>query len=240
MKRVIHFLLMFFSITGILYAEYTKKIVFSAGTPLDNYQARVITPLLKEAFKRNNIEFEVISSPSLRSLKLSNQGRVDGELHRVYEFHAITSNKYSNLIRIESQLLSVWLTAFSTEKIALEHWTDLKKYHVGYYRGRKNVESILNNILPKEQIHSVTTDIQAFKMLSTGRTDIVISESREGNSVIKNNKAYSDIFEIAKIQETKIYAYIHKKHKALALKIANTLEDMKEDGTFLRIISENN
>ena len=171
---------------------------------------------------------------------MSNAGTVDGELHRVYEFHKVSGGKYPNLIRIESKLLSVWLAAFANKEIKIKTWNDLKGYKVIYYRGRKNVEKALGKVLPPAHIVSVTNDKEAFNMLAKGIDYIVISESREGNSAIRNNPEFKNIREIAKFEETLIYAYINRKHKKLAPKIAKTIEDMKKDGTFTKIIDEVN
>jgi polar amino acid transport system substrate-binding protein len=142
-------------------------------------------------------------------------------------------NRISSTFRLDTP-------AFATKDIKIESWEGLKKYTVIYYRGRKNVENRLNLILPREQIYAVNTDAQAFKMLNAGRADIVISESVQGNKIIANNPKLSAVVEIAKIQETKIYAYIHKKHEKLSLKIAKTIEQMKIDKSFSKIVGDFN
>ena len=45
----------------------------------------------------NNISGQV-------EFNLSNNGRTDGEVHRVSNFHSVSNNQYPNLIRIESKL----------------------------------------------------------------------------------------------------------------------------------------
>lgn len=77
-------------------------------------------------------------------------------------------------------------------------------------------------------------------MLADDSTDIVISESRQGNKIIADNPSLSDIAEIAKLDETKIYAYIRKKLEKIAPKIAKTTEAMKKDGTFSNIVDKVN
>jgi polar amino acid transport system substrate-binding protein len=221
-------------------AEEINEITFSAGAPLDGYQARIIVPILSEAFKRNQIRFHAKYYPSLRSLQLSNSGEVDGELHRVDNFFEVSDGKYPNLLRIDSLLLSVWLSAFSTQNIKLESWEDLRNYRVIYYRGRKNVEKHLHRVLPNEQIYAVNTDEQAFRMLVADRADIVISENVQGNRIIADNPKLSAVVEIAKLQETKIYAYIHKKHEKLLPKIAETIGKMKVDNSFSKIVDDVN
>ena len=232
MKTFVNFLFAMFFIVQTSMAGTVKELTFSGGAPLNEYQPSVIVPILTEAFKRNGIRFNAEYRPSLRSLMMSNSGETDGELHRVYNFHKVSGGKYSNLIRIESKLLSVWLVAFASQKVEIETWNDLKGYKVGYYRGRKNVEKKLNTVLPPEQILTATTDEEAFRMLASGIIDIVISERLQGRKFIVGNPELSNIVEIASFDETKIYAYFHKKHKEIAPAIAKTIEEMKQDGTF--------
>jgi len=226
--------------TSITMAEPITQVRFSGGAPLDSYQPRIIVPILTEAFQRNGIKFDAQYHPSLRSLKMSNSGIMDGQLHRVYNFHQVSAGKYPNLIRIESKLLSVSVAVFARKSLKINTWDDLKGYTVIYYRGRKNVESQLKKVLPVEKIGKATTDHQAFRVLAVGGADVVISESTQGKQIIAANPQLAGIIEVVKLEETEIYAYIHKKHKSIASKIAETIEQMKQDGTFEQIIEHAN
>ncbi len=220
------------------HAMAVEEVTFSAGAPLDGFQAQIIIPVLVEAFKRNGIRFKAEHNPSLRSLQKSNSGTVDGELHRVYNFHKVSGGKYSNLLRIDSKILSVWLVAYATKEININNWQDLKHYQVAYYLGRKNVETALDKIMPRSQVKAVSNDLQAFKILATNRTEIVISESVNGRAILNSSTEFKNIKEIARLNETTIYAYIHKKHKKLGIKIAKTIREMKTDRTFYKIVEK--
>jgi len=220
------------------HSQAGNKVVFTSGASSHAYQPRVIVPILSEAFKRNGIEFHDVYHPSLRSLALSNAGKLDGELHRVYDFHKVSMGKYPNLVRIESQLLSVWLAAFATKDITITNWESLKGYRVAFYRGRKDIELTLKNVLAPGLINRVNTDEQAFSMLATGRVDIVISDSLQGKMLVKVHEKFAKIIEVAKIEEVKIYAYMHTKHQNMVSKIAKTLNVMKKDGSFWEIVDQ--
>jgi len=216
-------------------AYSNEKMVFSGGAPLNTHQPAIIVPILTEAFKQNGLEFEAIFVPSKRSLVLSNSGITDGELHRIYAFHKVSKNKHPNLIRIESELMRVHQAIFSTKDIDIAGILDLTGVSIAYQAGRKNVENILNEHYPAKRIYAVKTDHQAFNMLVRNRIDVVISESFLGRSLISSNPKFESIREIHRNSGTGIYAYIHKKHRALGQKIGNTLEEMKRDGTFEKI-----
>jgi len=214
------------------------KVVFVGGAPLDTYQPQTIVPLLEEAFRRNGILFEVRSYPSARSLVMSNSGAADGELHRVYDFHKVSKGKYPNLVRIESQLMAVYLAVFSKANGPVEDWSDLKGFDVAFQRGRQDVQNYLEENVDHAGILPKNSDMTSFKMLAEARVDYVVAESFQGQLMIKQSSEFEEIQEVGRLVETRIYAYMHKKHRKLAGKIATTLEAMKHDGTYNRIVNE--
>lgn len=237
MKKIISILIYVLLVPTNFALAQQDIITFTSGSSPSSYQNRMTLSLLEEAFSRNGYKFNVKYYPSPRSLLMSNSGKEDGELHRVYEFHKISNGKYKNLIRIESQLMSVYLAVFATNNSSSIHdWSDLKGKKIGYLRGRKNVEKHLKpSTLANNTIFPQSSEEGLFRMLLKGRLDYVISESYEGNRLINANKALKGIKEIVKLEKTNIYAYANKKHRKLARKIAQTLQQMKIDGSFARI-----
>jgi len=211
------------------------SITFACGAPLDGYQAKAIIPILTEAFSQQNIEFSAVYIPSLRALQISNSGMLDGELHRVTDFHDITHDKYNNLIKIDHKLLSVYLAIFAKEDFVVNNWDDLNHYALAYYRGRKNVDAYLSNIGIQYDIYKVNTDEQAFQMLATNKVDIVISESHLGNSLIRSSSKLRGIKEIKRLDKTDIYSYIHNKHESLIPALLRSLQQMKAQGRIKQI-----
>jgi len=229
-----------FCILILSYIVYPQKteLTFSCGAPLDSYQAKVIIPILTEAFRQNDINLNIESLPSLRSLMFSNGGQTDGELFRVSDFHEITDNQYPNLIKIDFELLTIWLSIFSlNNKTEILRWSDLEGHRIAYYRGRKNVETILRDVpIADEFVFNVLNDTQAFNLLASGRVDFVISESQEGLRLIHENEDFQSIFEVKKMDATKIYSFININHSELIPEIEKTLLKMHLDGTLQSIL----
>ncbi len=215
-----------------------EPITFASGAPLDNYQARVIQPILAEAFNQQSIEFNAVYLPSLRALQISNSGMLDGELHRVDDFHEVTDNKYNKLIRIDFKMLSVYLALFAKEELIINNWDDLNHYTIAYYRGRKNVDAYLNNVETQHNTYKVNTDEQAFQMLAKGKVDIVISESYLGTSIVNSHSQFNGILEIKRLERTDIYSYINKKHLSLLPALLNSLQHMQSQGRVEQIVQE--
>lgn len=225
-RRIIYFISALYLCSSPV-ASAVDSITFASGAPLDDYQASVILPVLTAAFAQQSIEFSAVYVPSLRALKISNSGMLDGELHRVGDFHKITFDKYNNLIKIDHKLLSVYLAVFTKKNITIKTWSDLNNYALAYYRGRKNVDTYLKHAGIKHRIYKVNTDEQAFHMLATNKVDVVISESYLGNSLINSSQYLRDIKEIKRLDKTDIYAYIHSKHQSLIPALLKSLKQMK-------------
>ncbi|SMF35912.1 extracellular solute-binding protein, family 3 [Desulfovibrio gilichinskyi] len=229
--------MLIFCCANVSFAQ--DKLIFASGSPMDSYQSMITYPLLKEACKRNGINLEVKSYPSPRALLMSNSGALDGELHRVYEFHEVSNGKYPNLVRIECQLLSSYVAVFSKDhNIKISSCADLKDATVGYRAGRQNIKKQLSETLPESHIFSQTSELSLFRMVGKGLLDYVISESIEGKKFLYLYPELKTIKEVGRLSEMKIYAYINKKYSQLAPKIAATLNEMKRDGTFKSIVIE--
>ncbi|MCJ8297317.1 MAG: transporter substrate-binding domain-containing protein [Pseudomonadales bacterium] len=234
--KLCSFLLVILSSLTSLSSQAVENVTFTSGQPLNQYVPSTIIPILTEAFKRNGIRFKAVHHPSLRSLLYSSTGNLDGELHRVYDFHKVSGGKYPDLIRIESELITTWLAIYSTKKIPFDNWKDLKEYKVSYSRGKKILDNLLPRFLPKEQIVVANNDTDAFKMLSDGLVDVVIAGSKTGVDLLEAHNQFSNITKVQNVHPIRMYSYIHKKHQQLAAKIADTLEQMKKDGSYAKIV----
>ena len=223
-------------VSGSVYAK--DKFTFSGSLPRNSYQPMIIIPLLTEAFRRNGHAFEFLQLPAKRSLIESNSGRTDGEVHRVSDFHKVSNNQFPNLIRIESKMLSVFISVFANKDLKIENTGDLSGLIIAYKRGEENTRNLLTKRYPEKNIYPTNGNEVSFNVLMTGRVDALIAESVRGNRLINSNSNYKNIIEIDHIQELHIYSYIHRKHSEPGEKIAATLEIMKRDGTFARITAE--
>lgn len=221
---------------GLARAE--KSIVFTSGTFLKKPSGRTAQAILKEAFKRNGFTFEVEHMPAMRSLETSNSGLSDGELSRVGDFHSVSNGAYPNLIRIDSVLYTNGLSAFALKGVDVSSWTDLSNLPFAYRRGRKNLENNIVKLNLVETAYPVTSDLQAFRMLSSGRVKVVVSSTYTGSDIIKNGTEFVDVDEVAILSTVSMHAYIHEKHRKLAPQLSKTIDAMKRDGSFQRVVAE--
>lgn len=209
------------------------KITFTVDLSLDSYQPAIIINKLTQAFAISDIEFTALRVPSNRSLNLAHMGVVDGELSRVGNLHEVTNNKYSNLIKIDHKMLSVWVSVFGIhDNIRIHSLEDIGQYSVCYINGRKFFDDVFAPLVKPGSLMRVNSDRQAFEALAKKRVDIVITTHVEGQQLIASEPKFSQIKQIKKIIELPIYSYIHKKHQALLPELLENLAqvDSKSEG----------
>ena len=131
------------------------------------------------------------------------------------------------------------MAAYATKNLEIKGWDDLKSFRVVYYRGRKNIEKKLDKIVPKKYLMLSKDDLQGFRMVEKGRVDVLVTDSRQGNHILKKNaESLSNVKLVKNFNKARIYAYMHKKHLKLAEKLAKTLDAMKQDGTFKKLVDQ--
>ena len=210
------------------FAENPSITVSTNNTPLDR---QALQALSKEAFSRLGIEFKLVSLPSERSLLSADAGEIDGEGLRV----AGLSSNYPNLIQIPERYSNISFVAFAKDAtIKVNDWEGLKPYRLGHITGWKLFEAKTSG---SKSVMKVDTPEQLFKMLETGRIDLALYTEADGVALARK-LGYSTIAPIhPSLKDVDMFLYLHKKHKALVDKVATTLQTMKADGTYNRIMT---
>ncbi len=198
------------------------------NTPQDRKAFEILS---KEAFRRAGLEFKLVSNPSERSLHMANQGQLDGEGLRI----AGLSNQYPNLIQVPERFIGISFVAFARDAmINLDrNWESLKPYRIAFITGWKMFES---NAAHAKSVTKVEKPEQMFRMLESGRVDLALYTRADGIALIRSS-GLSSIAPISpSLKDVDMYLYLHKKHEALVPPIAQSLRDMKADGTYNRIM----
>lgn len=190
--------------------------------------------VLTEAFRRNELGFSMESLPGKRSLHFVEQGQLDGEAFRIDSFNKF--NEYPKLIRVEEPIITIDQSVWSKKQIKVDGWESLKSYSIVYERGTRFIEKnehIFKSVQTVDDMKSV------LKVLSIDRADITITSSDTGASLIKKfHMENSGIkLQFPPLQEIILHPYMNKeKHSVLAVELAQTIREMKTDGTYARIM----
>ncbi|NJL60278.1 MAG: transporter substrate-binding domain-containing protein [Desulfobacteraceae bacterium] len=184
-----------------------------------------------EIFRRMDLKAEFRRYPAKRAGMEADAGNVDGELGRPYEY----LSEHTNLIRVEETVFPLNFSAFTAQTSIpeLNGWNSLKgtDYRVGYIRGIRTVESNLPKVVVSENLSDVTEPAQGLKQLISGRIDLFVDEE-SGILTLLNTPEFKDskIRSAGIMGSVHLYPYLHKKHAALAPKMAEIIRAVKAEG----------
>ena len=215
-----------------------KVIVFGTILAESFSSFHEISLIYSEAFRRLGYQFKLLSLPGERSLVDANSGVVDGEATRIAQ---LDLDKYPNLLQVPEPIIVIKDGAYSADpSIKINGWESLrgKGYKVGLFKGIKSVEQKLPLYVDKKDIITLTGFEQSLKMLQTRRIDLFIASTLLEESAPMNSPAYRDIKRVGIVEEKIAYPWLHKRHKALAPRLADTLKAMKADGTFKKLVEK--
>jgi polar amino acid transport system substrate-binding protein len=164
-----------------------------------------LTPI----YKNLGIELKTIGLPSKRSLTLSNQGRLDGELLRMTGLE----ESYPDLISVPITLYQMRAYAYTIDgNKELKNASDILHFSVAIHRGVHWEESFANQ-LPR-YVSRVGSTMQKFKLLTLGRVDYVLSSEQRAEEIIVKHFSTEKIVRVSPIiGQVNLIHYLHKKHE---------------------------
>lgn len=223
----------FLLITSPAWAQQKLIIGTSYKVFLSNPgQNGMLDLIAKEAFGRIGMEIELPYLPTERSIIAANEGVHDGELNRI----AGLEEKYPNLIRVKESMMDFDFVGF-TKNISIQggNWENLKPYYIGLIKGWKILEANVGTFPEITYYHSAK---DLFHGLALDRVDIILYGRMIGYAVMKDMKFDNFKMISPPFATKKMYMYLHKKHHSILPILSSTLKQMKEDGTYEKMVSE--
>ena len=196
----------------------------------DEHQQGLADKVMKEALSRIGYDLKVVVLPAERSLLMAKSGGVDGELLRTrgIEHH------YPGLIRVAEPLVDAEFVVFSLQSgNQIKDWASLKDKTVGVVTGMKIIEE---NLPEGSHVSRVRTADQLFAMVKNGRIEYAAFVRDIGESFLKKNGITGIVASHSALSSVPTYTYLNKKYRDLAPKIAQSLREMKSDGSFQNIL----
>ena len=219
---------------GAVFAKPTITLATAeVGTNLykNNKQIEYVLDIQKEAFKRIGYDLDIVMLPYERSLKMAEEGLIDGDILRTASIEA----QYPGLIRVPEAILEIDLIVISRSPIDLSAgWNALSGKSVGWLVGMKVIEE---NLPETANLTGARSIEQLSGMLLNKRVDYVVFMRAPGLSFLGKDSQWLIVNEQS-LQKVPNYTYLNEKHRHMVPKLATTLRQMKEDGTFMRIIKK--
>lgn len=202
-----------------------KEIVLARSTTALNDAAEVV---IKEAYRRANINVAFKIFPDKRSLIKVNDGEIDGDVLRGKHI----TQKYPNLLIVPVPIFTVKIHAFSNgKKLIINNWNDFQSYKLAYRVGVNIIEKNTKGM----NVELVENEIQAFQLLATGRTEVVIEfyfNALKAISQLSKNNFHTE--KIVKIEPALIedigFHVLHKKNESIIPKLTEVLTELRQSG----------
>jgi len=212
-----------------------EKLILNTtvSEPLSNTQGVGVTDLLlREAFKRANINMEITYVPAERALLNANKGFDDGTFLRISGME----KNYVNLVAVPESVLTFDFVAISkNSKIKPISWDSIKPFSVGIITGWKIAEE---NTTKVAMLTKVSLPGQLFQLLKLNRTDLIIYEKLRAQVALQRTPILSAKILTPPLAKRSMFLYLNKKHQPLIDRIAVALRAMKKDGTHERLIAQ--
>ncbi len=211
--------------------EVTLRLGTAFREPMANTdQTGFATQVTREAFHRLGIDVTVVQLPAERALVNANRGTDDGDLLRIGGL----TDMYPNLRQAAEKTNNQEFVVFTKKANFLPAgWESLKPYHVGFLTGWKILEK---NVTQAKSVTKVSSVKQMFALLQSNRVDVIIFSKWSGLHYIKTN-GLKDIHPLEPpLAVREMFLYLHKKHEYLIPLFSAALRQVKEDGTYDRIL----
>jgi hypothetical protein len=174
-------------------------------------------------YKNLGIELKTMGLPSKRSLTLSNQGQLDGELLRVEGLE----EPYPNLIAVPITLYQMRAYAYTINgKKSFKKINDVLHFPLAIHRGVHWEERFVRQF--PRYVSRVGSTKQKFKLLSLGRVDYILSSEQRADQVIAKHFSTEKIVRVSPIiGQVNLIHYLHKKHEHIIPKLLKEINKQK-------------
>jgi len=216
----------FAQLSSVTHAD-TLVLNNAAAPPLTNDEKTgFLDIIVGEAFRRSGVELSLIKLPAERGLKNADDGIDDGDLIRIGGLE----KEYPNLISVPEKIFDMDFVAFTNKPgVEVASWDGLKDHVVGIITGWKIFE---NNIPEGTDFISVHDADQLFSLLEKGRIDVALYSRLMGLALIKRRKIDGIRVLTPPLATKEMFIYLHKRHRDVAGKIADSIAALKEEGVY--------
>ncbi|MBN2049821.1 MAG: transporter substrate-binding domain-containing protein [Spirochaetales bacterium] len=217
-------------------AGFCQEEPFTISTSYNNLLSNpqktgMLDLLMYELFGRLGLPCELVYTETLNSIYDVNSGVLDGDINRIEGMEAT----YPNLVRVPEANMVMEFVAFSKKDIPINGWESLKDLDIGIVRGWKILEDHTRDF---PFVTFVPTEVELFTMLDKGRIDVALYSKLTGYAVVQD-LALTGIRHLSPpLARREMFLYVHSSHKNLVTPLAETLREIKADGTYDRIVAD--
>ncbi len=184
-----------------------------------------------EAFRRVGRTVRIQQLPAQRGLANANAGVEDGDGPRVRDLAKMGT--FEHLIQIPEPVMRLEFVALTTDpRVKTTDWASLAAYDLALIRGWKILEK---NTAGMASVVRVRNAEQLIRLLAKGRAQVALVDPATGLHAARGLGVEGLRRAGPALATRDRFIYLHKRHAALAPKLAEALRAMQADGTFARL-----
>jgi len=220
MKR---FQLFIFCLSLLSFTAYSQQPLIFAQ--INDTPDQVIgAEILKVAYQRLGIPIDILSVPGKRALIESSNGRLAGEVHRIYR----VGEDYPTLVRVPTSINYIEPSVFSNNKVfSVTGCKALKAYIIGRTRGVRHAEVCTQGMANIKVYNDSRVLMENLKL---NRVELAITAKINGIIHLTNLGQHSITVLTPPLKKMPVYHYLHDQHKDLIPKIDKIFRFMLEAG----------
>ncbi len=192
-------------------------------------EAVVVDRLLHAALQRLGYNITMDAAPMTYAIQMANSGERDALASQVAGIEA----HFPNLVMVPEQLLGVSFPAFARadSNLQLSSWSDLSGLRVGHLFQK----TYIINHLPKDIAGSIQRELfyELHSALENGECDVIVTSATLNIEPVVGN----GVKRVGILESQPSYAYLNKKYADLVPAIAQSLREMKADGSYAKIVA---
>ena len=200
-------------------ANAQQRPSFTIATSLNRTALTIqIENKLTQAYRNIGYELHIQYLPAERSLKMSNQGKFDGELFRI----AAVGQHYPQLLPVPVALARIELYAFV--RAGREHefglWQQDPNLRIGFVRGFKMAE--LYEVAGHKTI--VNTPGQAVQMLQQNKIDLLLEDLQSLREATAGDEQAAHLHRLPEVLAAEeLFHFVHQRHQQLIPRLSEQL-----------------
>ncbi|WP_025898871.1 hypothetical protein [Sneathiella glossodoripedis] len=210
----------FLTLTINVKSEESLKFAKIANSPIQHQLIEVF----KQIYSELGFTVELVNIPGLRSLKMSNEGALDGEIIRIWS----VGEDYPNLQRVPTPVITFTSYAYSLDKKPINNLNELSPTHrIGIQRGIVLSEQVIAG--RKGIVRADSLKDLAYK-LSKNSIDLVLSSGRVFETEYKRLGLPGRLIKSEPLLKVTVYHYLHKRHAHLVARVDEILKRLETEG----------
>ncbi|MFN2359905.1 MAG: hypothetical protein ABR522_02345 [Marinobacter sp.] len=214
----------------------------SSGTDEKDANTRVITTpsttsevsvvigkkFVRRLYESCDLNISYLDVPAARAVMMAEKSQSDGELARI----SMAVKENAPLLRLDVAIDDARLVPLFRNKESAESYVGLTGKRIGFLNGYRMIAAVL----PEDTTQVATSDtFQLVSLLKRQRIDVALTLEWDALAAQQHN---SEMVIGEPLLESPLYHWVHESRKADIPCLSNTLEEMRTDGEFQRMIRE--